>query len=32
LLAEAEVENVQYALTDNTGYLVMSVPGYLREM
>jgi hypothetical protein len=32
LLAEAEIENVQYALTGNTSYLVMSVAGYLLDM
>jgi hypothetical protein len=32
LLAEAEIENVQYALTDNTSYLVISVAGYLLDM
>jgi hypothetical protein len=32
LLAEAEIESVQYALTDNTSYLVESVAGYLLDM
>jgi hypothetical protein len=32
LLSEAEVNNLQHALTDNAGYLVMSVAGYLADM